>query len=464
MQFFECPFSLHARKNPKLPALIDNKKEWTYIECNRMIHSITKNLKDLGIKEGDVVAFFPTYTIPTPLLFFALYRLEAIACPLNTYLSIGLVAKQLDQLQAAFFLYPDSLDVSSINTPTLPFSKLFIKRTYQNGTYFYQKEALGTYLFTSGTSSAPKIACLSMGNFYYSALGSNPYCLLETRDRWYLSLPLYHVAGISILFRCFLKGAAVILSEKKLSCEELIKNQTTHLSYVPTQLATLLKSSSKHLKLFCTQLKCLLIGGAPCSPFLYREGLECGLNLYLTYGMTEMSSQICMQKKSSRHFFSQGSLLPYRELKLASGGEVLVRGKTLFKGFLGKTKQIKHISPLAGGWYHTKDIATFSEKTGLTIIGRKDKLFISGGENIYPEEIEQALLHFPDVLEARVEAFPDKTFGFRPHAFIRVKKAFKEEALKEFLTSLLPAFKIPDQFHLTKKAETNNFKTTCKGL
>ena len=98
MQFFECPFSLHARKNPKLPALIDNKKEWTYIECNRMIHSITKNLKDLGIKKGDVVALFPTQTIPTPLLFFALYRLEAIACPLNTYLSIELVAKQLDQL------------------------------------------------------------------------------------------------------------------------------------------------------------------------------------------------------------------------------------------------------------------------------------------------------------------------------------------------------------------------------
>ena len=205
MQFFECPFSLHTRKNPKLPALIDNKKEWTYFECNRMIHSISENLKDLGIKKGDVVALFPTHTILTPLLFFALYRLEAIACPLNTYLSIELVAKQLDQLEAAVFLYPDSLDVSSINTPTLPFSKLFIKSTFQSGTYFYQKETLGTYLFTSGTSSAPKIACLSMGNFYYSALGSNPYCLLETRDRWHLSLPLYHVAGISILFSLLFK-------------------------------------------------------------------------------------------------------------------------------------------------------------------------------------------------------------------------------------------------------------------
>ena len=101
-----------------------------------------------------------------------------------------------------------------------------------------------------------------------------------------------------------------------------------------------------------------------------------------------------------------------------------MRGKTLFKGFLGKTKQIKLISSLPGEWYRTKDIATFSEKTGLTIIGRKDKLFISGGENIYPEEIEQALLHFPEVLEARVEAFPDKTFGFRPHAFYKSKKGF----------------------------------------
>ena len=164
------------------------------------------------------------------------------------------------------------------------------------------------------------------------------------------------------------------------------------------------------------------------------------------------------------HFFSQGSLLPYRELKLALDGEVLVRGKTLFKGFLGEKKQIKNRSLLKGNWYATKDIATFSEKTGLTIIGRKDRLFISGGENIYPEEIEQALLHFPEVLEARVEARPDKIFGFRPHAFIKGRKAFKQEALKEFLATILPAYKIPVQFHAMKEPRTNSFKTALNDL
>ena len=464
MQFFECPFSLHARKNPALPALVVKEKKWTYLECHQLIHAITVNLKSLGVKKGDIVALFPTQTIGTPLIFFALYRLQAIACPLNTYLPIESIVKQLDHLQATFFLYPDSLNVSSIHTPSFPFSKLLIKSSYQTGACFYRKENLSTYLFTSGTSSTPKVACLTMGNFYYSALGSNPYCLLERSDRWHLSLPLYHVAGISILFRCFLKGAAVILSEKKLSCEELIKSQTTHLSYVPTQLNTLLKCSSTHLKLLSKQLKCILIGGSPLSPHLYKEGLKHNLNLYLTYGMTEMSSQICMQKSGMHHFFSQGHLLPYRQLKLAPDGEVLVKGKTLFKGFLGEAKQIKNISSLKGGWYGTKDIATFSEKTGLTIIGRKDRLFISGGENIYPEEIEQALLHFPEVLEARVEAHPDKTFGFRPHAFIRGKETFKQEEVREFLTSLLPKYKIPIQFHLMKESKAKNFKTAFNDL
>ena len=452
MHFFECPFSFYARKNPKLPALILEKKEWTYLECNQIITSITSSLKDLGVKKGDRVAFFPTSTYPSPLLFFALYRLEAIACPINTYLPMETAfIKQLEQVNPSLFLYPDQMRPLKTSIRSRPFSALFFKTgSFQERQIFLQKESRGTYLFTSGTSSAPKIACLSIGNHYYSALGSNPYCSLEMGDRWHLSLPLYHVAGISILFRCFLKGAAVVLSEKAPSTKELLDLKITHLSYVPTQLQRLLMSDFHDVAVLSKQLKCLLIGGAPISDSLYKEGVEKGLKLHLTYGMTEMCSQICMQKEPHTFSFTQGHPLPYRELKLAPDGEVLVRGKTLFLGFL-KGKEREDLTPLIkGGWYATKDLATFSLKAGLKILGRKDRLFISGGENIYPEEIEAAMLNFPNIIEARVEAHPDKEFGFRPLAYIVKREHFQKEALKEYLGSFLPKYKIPIEFRLSE--------------
>ena len=136
-----------------------------------------------------------------------------------------------------------------------------------------------------------------------------------------------------------------------------------------------------------------------------------------------------------------------------------MRGKTLFQGFLETNEKKVMISPLKEGWYATKDLASFSLKTGLKILGRKDRLFISGGENIYPEEIEEAMLNFPDIIEARVEAHPDKEFGFKPLAYLKGTDHFQKEALKEYLSACLPRYKIPIDFRLmSSEGSDKSFK------
>jgi len=428
MNVFECPFSLHARKSPKEWALVSHEKKWSYLDCEIFIEGCASVLKKEGVKPGDPVALIPTKAFPTPLLFFALFRVGAIACPMNTHYPLETLSKQLDELRAPFILHPDQEELPKLKQIKIPFSKLAVKGK-KGGQSFLNKDALSTYLFTSGTTSKPKIACHSLGNHYYSALGSNAYLPIEKGDLYQLSLPLYHIAGIALLFRTFMAGGGVALSEEV--------EGITHTSMVPTQLYRLLKEES------LPKYRHLLLGGATISPSLYYKAVARGLSVHPTYGMTEMSSQI------ATHFgegpFSLGHPLPYREMRISNLGEIWVKGKTLFQGYLQGDGSL--FRPLnKEGYFATSDLGIYSPTSGLQVTGRKDRLFISGGENIQPEEIEKLLNSIDGITHAQVVPTPDEEFGFRPTAYIESEKSIKEEELISYLSSFLPKFKVPVSF------------------
>ncbi|MEM8727999.1 MAG: AMP-binding protein [Chlamydiota bacterium] len=373
MDIFECPFSLYARKTPNDLALISKGERWSYVDCEIFIEGIGSSLKDFGVKAPDPIAILSSKKFPTPLIFFALFRLGAIACPIDTDHPLETLPRRLDELGALFLLYPDEIKLPKINRIALPFSKIF-RKGKPSGQRFLEKKQHATYLFTSGTTAKPKIACHTLGNHYYSALGSNAYLPIEKGDRYLLSLPVHHIAGIALLFRTFLAGATVALGKE---VEDI-----THLSLVPTQLKRLLDEKK------ISPYKHILIGGEQIPSPLYQQALNRNLNIRPSYGMTEMSSQI------TTHFdqvpFSLGHPLPYREIKIDADGELLVKGKVLFKGYLQRDGTLDLPLNLEG-YFETSDLGTYSQKLGLRIRKRKDRLFISGGENIQPEEIERAL-------------------------------------------------------------------------
>lgn len=458
MKTFECPFSYYGRKNPKLIALALPEKSWSYEECNNIIENFCYALTKEGVKPGDAVAFIPTPSFPLPLLFFALFRLRAIACPINTYFPLRKLPQTLSTLTANFFLFPDETKdkIPSIEIPSLSLSSLLnIKGKGTFAPTFLNKDIPATYLFTSGTSSTPKIACHSIGNHYYSALGSNAYLPLKQGDRWLLSLPLYHIAGIALLFRTFLAGATITLPITKAhDAAEILQSKATHVSFVPTQLKRLLEMTSHEnfLKLNL-QLKAILLGGSTVSPALYQDGCEKGLPVYPSYGMTEMSSQICTQFLPGSPSFSLGHPLPYREISIDEKKEIYVRGKTLFLGYL-KGKNSYDLPLNSEGWFATGDLGLYSSKKGLFHLGRKDRLFISGGENIYPEEIEHHLKLIEGMIDVRIEPAEDLEFGKRPVAYVQSEKPFHEGDLKEYLGIFLPKFKIPVAFYPLKKPKS----------
>lgn len=276
----------------------------------------------------------------------------------------------------------------------------------------------GIVVQTSGSSGKSKYAHLSLESFFWNAQFPYPDLILGMDDCYLLSVPLYHVSGLSILFRALDSGCSMGDGER-----------VTHISFVPTQLKRFLQKPSPF-----PNLKAILVGGAPIPYALCKEAYDRGFNLYLTYGMTEMASQIATQKFHPDTGISFGSPLPHREVKIEDG-EIWVRGKTLFQGYLN------HPSPFIDGWFPTKDLGRIGLH-GLEILGRKDRMFISGGENIHPEEIEQALLSHPKIFSCKVSSKPDNEFGRRPIALVAT--TLTHTAVRDHLEILLPRYKLPE--------------------
>jgi O-succinylbenzoic acid--CoA ligase len=301
-----------------------------------------------------------------------------------------------------------------------------------------------TIIFTSGSSGRPKAALHTYGNHYYSALGSAPNIPLAGGDRWLLSLPLYHVGGLSILFRSLLAGATIAIPERGASLGHSISTfGITHVSVVATQLRRLLR---EHSELDTT--KAILLGGGPVPDSLIDESIARGLPIHTSYGLTEMASRVTTTppRSDAPELRTAGSPLPYRELSISGEGEILVRGETLFRGYIEEDGLEPATDEL--GWFHTGDLGELNAQGCLRVVGRRDNLFVSGGENVQPEEIENALERLEVVERAVVTPAPDAEFGERPVAFVRVvEERLPPDQLSAMLGDELPRFKIPIAFY-----------------
>lgn len=416
-----CPLREATRVNPDKVALEDDFS-YTY----RMLDDYAEHIKEIlaPYPKNSVFAIYPIHPAFTCALLFGALRLSHRVLILNP----ALPEKQLHE------------DYSYLNIAHI-FSEpvRYIQRKRDLKKIKLDQEAPWTLLLTSGSSSKPKVCVHSLENHVYSALGSNRHLGYSDQDRWLLSLPLYHVSGLSILFRTLLANATCTLPHGSL--EEDLK-RVSFVSFVPTQLKRLINSES------LLHLKCILLGGAPIPDELLTEAWERGLAVRPTYGLTEMASQVATYSP----YFQKLEVLPYRELKITAKNEVLVRGKTLFLGYQTKEGLEKPFDE--EGWFSTRDLGTY-ESDHFTYIGRLDNQFISGGENIQPEEIEAYLLNHPDVDEAVVVPIEDPDYGHRPLAWIRSKRNLSEISFERFLKEYLPKFKWPVQY---KKLESIGFK------
>ncbi|MGA1825444.1 MAG: o-succinylbenzoate--CoA ligase [bacterium] len=439
----------------------------TYPEYNLLIDQTIKKLQQCNLTRGDKLAIISENCIEYPILLMALFNIGVIAVPVSPRFPSQQIEDLLRKIQCntihgatnqektdhgAHFLGNSEWNIVSIDKSISYENKNCTKRMPDCISFLQHmsnemQDQEATIIFTSGSAGEPKAVVHTLGNHYFSALGSNINIPFTCEDRWLLSLPLYHVGGLAILMRALLGKGTVVIPDDTISLiENIEKFDITHLSLVSTQLYRLLQHE-KNIKSL-RRLKALLLGGSAISPALIRKANKNNLPIHTSYGSTEMSSQITTTQpgEEKQCLYTSGKLLEHRELKITEDGEILVKGRTLCKGYIEGTTI--HPNRDEKGWFHTGDLGRLDTNGYLIVTGRKDNLFISGGENIQPEEIERQLCTIEGIVQAVVVPIEHAEFGQRPVAFIKTlnNRSIKEDHIRKKLAGKIARFKIPDYF------------------
>ncbi|HDZ47451.1 hypothetical protein LCGC14_0057490 [marine sediment metagenome] len=431
-----CPIHYWAKETPEHIAVEAGSVHLSYRTLNRRVASLALQLEREGFVPGDRLVAPAKGSLKSLLLAWACLRTGVIFCPLNPAFPVAQQLNLAKRLQAGWVCQTES--DHQYSSELTPVSLDFLAEANAGEPPTLDGNQLCNTIFTSGSSGSPKAVLHRVGNHLASARGSASFIPVDQNSGWLLSLPLFHIGGYAIPFRVFMAGGRVILDDDPQTLPARLEQQSiTHLSLVPTQLWRLLKVGFSPKR---TQLRELLLGGAAIPAPLVAKMTSLGLTPKVSYGLSEMASQVCTGIPTAPGVV--GRPLLNREVRVVEG-EIQVRGETLFCGYLNNGE----IDPALNdeGWFATRDKGHFTTEGALVVEGRLDNGFISGGENIQPEAIEQRLVDHPGVAQALVVPVPHPEWGERPVAFIDWHgEAVSEQALSTWVREALPGFMVPD--------------------
>lgn len=475
----KCPIFHHAEQTPDNRAIITPDQSLTYLQLERIVSQSVTWLEQKGIQKSTRVALVGQNSWEYIVLLEAIWRIGAIAVPLNFRFPPGSINDILKK-QEVNYIITGAVNISNFEESCITIDwtecvKYIHKdkdaplNDQMNGQKKIDLNNHAAIILTSGSTGREKAVLHTYGNYYYNALGSNDNIKLTPGDRWLLSLPLFHVGGLGILFRCFIAGAAVVVpqeNEKDANEKEALEDslnvyRVTHASLVSTQLLRLINHLGEGLVAIrdFSYLKALLLGGSGFPAALIRKALSFNLPIHTSYGLSEMASQVTTTPPGvpADKLFTSGKLLAHRHLIIDKHSEICVKGETLFKGYVEGSVISRPWG--RGGWFHTGDLGRIDADGYLTVLGRQDNMFISGGENIMPEEIEGILNELPEIEQVVVVPVINEMYGFRPAAFLKFRELTESTAavpvtkdyLLSYLKERLPHFKIPDYFYYWPK-------------
>jgi O-succinylbenzoic acid--CoA ligase len=327
--------------------------------------------------------------------------------------------------------------------------------------------AVHTIVYTSGTTGRPKGAMLTYGNHWWSAVGSALNLGLRDDDRWLAPLPLFHVGGLSILMRSVIYGIPALVHDgfdPAAVNRAIDEDGVTIVSVVSSMLRRILDARAG--RPYPPTLRHILLGGGPAPMPLLEECRRHGVPVVQTYGLTETASQAATlpPEDALRKPGSAGKpLLPTelcierdgRPVPSGEAGEIVVRGPTVTPGYADRPEETARA--LRGGWLHTGDIGRLDDDGYLYVLDRRSDLIVSGGENVYPAEIEAVLAAHPAVAEAGVAGQDDARWGRVPVAFVALRPGASAtpQELIAFCRERLARYKVPAHVHVVDTLPRN---------
>lgn len=308
------------------------------------------------------------------------------------------------------------------------------------------EDDIATIMFTSGTTGPAKAVPQTFSNHYHSALGCKESLGYDTSTLWLSVLPIYHISGLSVVIRSLIEGFTVIIELKFdiTRVMNLIKQEhITHISLVPQTLKWLMDDELNQPY----ALQKILLGGAKLSDDLINQALTYQLPIYNSFGMTETCSQFVtaspeMLKHQPR---TVGKIPTNVQLKILNKnehghGEVAVLGKNVMNGYLNLQQAN---DTFEDGYFKTGDVGSIDDEGYVYIYDRRKDLIISGGENIYPFEIENIISKHPDIINCVAVPIEDEIWGQVPVLVYESHVTLTEADFQMLLNEYLAKYKHP---------------------
>lgn len=469
-----------AQLTPHDTAIIDAKtnESWSYKEMKKRANLLTNYLLANGIQKGDRVALLSPNHISYFDLFFAASNIGAIFVPLNWRMSPYELDYILSDCQpkivgvASIFMNQWRQLESNVNHFIIHSNdyveQLDLVSESQHMNQLKERDPFAM-IYTSGTTGQPKGVVLSHRSILWNAMNTIISWDLEQEDVTLTTLPMFHTGGLNAFsIPILLAGGTVVFQEEfeaEKAIQDLINYKCTTALFVPTMYHMMIqtelfwRSDFPHMKVFVS-------GGAPCPKKIYDAFARKGLAFKEGYGLTEAGPNnfyidpLDIPEKLG----SVGKPMIFNDIKImkpngdhAKSGEVgqlYVRGNHSFEFYWNQPNETKET--FVDGWIDTGDLAKQDEDGFVYIVGRKKDMIITGGENVYPLEIEKWLEEHDAVNEAAVIGIDDDKWGEKVVAFISVKQSITIDELHNYCQHKLAQYKIPKQFHLIDELPKNS--------
>ncbi|MGJ7911818.1 fatty acid--CoA ligase [Neobacillus sp. LXY-1] len=491
-------FELTVKRNPNKEAIYDVRKNvrYTYKEWNEQVNRLANALLKEGVKKGDRVSTLMFNTEELGTAFFACAKIGAVFNPINFRLMSEEVAFILSDAAPKVVLFEKTLEpvISAIANRFDQISFWYIDEDKPEYAASYEEKVatastdditievkeddVYAFIYTSGTTGRPK----GVMHIHRSMIDQSLLCIaagkLEADDVGLVTAPMFHCAELHCAFlpRVHVGAKNVILHQfnPKSILPLIEKEKITKLFAAPTMWNMLLQEDLSQYDL--SSLKLGLYGAAPMAPSLVHALHDrLGISLIQAYGMTEMGPAITFLSEGEqlRKAGSAGQAAINHDIRIVrtredgpsdpddvvpagETGEIIVKGPCMMLGYYNRPEATHNA--MNKGWYHSGDIGYMDEEGYLYVNDRVDDMIISGGENIYPREVEDVLHGHPGVLDVAVVGQPDDRWGETVTAFI-VKKDPKitEEELDEFCknSDKLANYKRPRKYHFCEALPRN---------
>jgi len=461
-------------------ALVDGERRLTYRELNHRVNRLAGSLQALGLSHGDRCAILAYNCLEYVEVIFATAKLGLILVPLNWRLSPAELAfnfsdsgsetlifaaefaQVVEQLKTQAAIKRMIVLGSKVTSEAEVYDDLLARQS-DNEPTVDQPVGLDTahiIMYTAGTTGRPKGAVLSQGASFWNAINLALDMNFTPDDRNLSVLPMFHIGGIGLFTLPVLyTGGAVIIQRTFDPAEtlRLLKEEKITLFFgVAAVFLFLIQHSDFNAEAFAN-VRVVMSGGAPLPESLVRQYHQAGIVLQQGFGMSEAAPSIATLSKdlALEKAGSIGRALFHVEARVVDGkmndlpagakGELVIRGPNLMQGYWNRPDATKEA--FEGGWFHTGDIARMDADGDLYIVDRKKDMFISGGENVYPAEVENAIFELPQVAETAVIGIKDEKWGEVGLAVVSLKpkEQLNAEDIMAFLKERLAKYKVPKQ-------------------